>query len=216
MTSKFIYNRSNINALEKFISYDRLSTYIKASSDDKEKALKLYLWNSQISSAFYIPLQGLEITLRNNLHMALSKKVGKNDWYDYHTFDKLTEIKIKEAKNKVLKKHSVVNPPHVVAELSFGFWVSLLNRSYHQTLWIPILGKAFPNAKLPANKIRRQLNYLSALRNRIAHHEPIFTRHLEKDYSSTIESIGWMNSEKAKWIDSNNHVIEILTSKPLI
>jgi abortive infection bacteriophage resistance protein len=210
----FTYNHNNINQLEKTISPDRLSTYLIESQNNHELALKLYLWNSKISAAFYIPLQGLEVTLRNALHQELSKKFQTPFWYDVAPLDAQSKENITDAKSKINKSHKSIDPPHVVAELSFGFWVSLLNKAYHQTLWIPALGKAFPNAGLPRSEIHSTLNHIRILRNRIAHHEPIFKRHLEKDYKSIIEFIEWINPVTAEWIDKNNDVLDILNKSP--
>lgn len=209
----FIYDSNNINKLEQSISPDRLSTYLSAAQNNQESALKLYLWNSQASAAFYIPLQGLEIALRNALHQALSLKFNSAFWYEIAPLDRYSQENIAEAKEKCRKAYGTTDPPHIVAELSFGFWVSLLNRTYHQSLWIPALGKAFPNAKLPRGDIHTKLNHIRILRNRIAHHEPIFKRHLEQDYKSIIEFIGWMNPVKADWIHQNNAVLDIINKK---
>jgi hypothetical protein len=40
--------------------------------------------------------------------------------------------------------------------------------------------------------VQRLLDYLRTFRNRIAHHEPIFGRHLAADYTSILEVAGWI------------------------
>ena len=40
--------------------------------------------------------------------------------------------------------------------------------------------------------VQRPLDYLRTFRNRIAHHEPIFGRHLAADYTSILEVAGWI------------------------
>ncbi len=210
----FEYTENNIEALKTTISVDRLSTYLQTTENNEEKALKLYLWNTRISATFYIPLQGLEICLRNTLHTALSEKYDE-EWYNYINFlDNRAYELIDSAKKQVKRLHEEVNAPHVVAELSFGFWLSLLNKQYHQSLWIPCFGRKFSNARKPRAKIHRELDHLRILRNRVAHHEPIFTRHLEKDYKSITRTIGWMCETTSKWVDENNSVIDILNERP--
>jgi hypothetical protein len=210
----FIYTPVVIDDLERSISKDRLSTYMRAVGNDKESALKLYLWNSEISSAFYIPLQGLEVTLRNAIHQAMTAKFKNDSWYDMTPLDNRGKDTVFAAKETVRRNHGTVNPPHVIAELSFGFWITLLNKKYHQTLWIPALGKAFPHARLPRSEIHETLNHIRILRNRIAHHEHIFGRHLAEDYRNIIKVIGWMNPVKADWIDQHNFVGSALGRKP--
>ena len=58
------------------LSPERMSTYQRAVRGDREKALRLYTWNTAISAAFYGPLQGLEVTLRNAMHRQLAGCYG--------------------------------------------------------------------------------------------------------------------------------------------
>ena len=211
----FCYTTEIIDNLEKSISPDRLATYLQETGNNKENALKLYLWDTDISSAFYPPLQNLEITLRNALHRELTKLYGCDDWYDLAPLNLGGQKKIKNAKEMVKKLHMTINPPHVVAELAFGFWLSLLNKKYHQDLWIPCLNKAFPNARMKRADIVRDLDHLRTFRNRIAHHEPIFKRHLEQDYKSIITAIKWICPDTSKWTYEHNIVEEILLCKPV-
>lgn len=206
----FIYTPVIIENLESSISTDRLSTYMQDSQNNKENALKLYLWNTEISAAFYMPLQSLEIALRNSLNNALITGFQTNTWYDTFPIDPIGRQKIEDAKRTVRRLHRQINPSQIVAELSFGFWLSLLNRQHHQSLWIPYLNKAFPHAHLSRADILRDLDHLRTFRNRIAHHEPIFKRHLEQDYKSIISAIGWICPDTEKWTDAHNSILKTL------
>lgn len=207
----FSYTPSNINDLETSISPERLATYLSKTQNCKENALKLYLRNSELSAAFYFPLQGLEITFRNTLHSAMSQKFGVN-WYDTAPLNHWAKTAIDTAKAKVMKDQGHVDTPHILAELPFGFWISLLNKEYHQSLWEPALGKYFANAHKSCRHIHHELNHIRILRNRVAHHEPIFARHLEQDYSTIIKIIDWMNPVKATWIDKHNQVLKTIAN----
>ncbi len=209
-TSRFIYTIENIKNLKKSLSPERLGRYETAVNFDTESALKLYIWNSEISAAFYTPLQGLEVCLRNALHYQLSHKYQQTNWFDIAPLHGSALKKLDEAKASVANKHGLVHAPHVVAELSFGFWLSLLSRKYHGTLWVPALHKAFPYARLKPSQIHSTLDHLRVFRNRIAHHEPIFHRHLASDYNSILKVLRWMCSDTAHWIEQNNSVQTIL------
>ncbi|MBK4121625.1 hypothetical protein [Kocuria rhizophila] len=68
--------------------------------------------------------------------------------------------------------NAAIEPGHVVAAFTFGFWRKLLSRSYDRTLWVPTLHNAF----LPGTARRRvydAADRLNIQRNRIAHHERI-------------------------------------------
>ena len=58
-----------------------MGTYLRAVQGDREKALHLYTWNTAISAAFYGPLQGLEVALRNAMHRQLAGRYGAA-WYN--------------------------------------------------------------------------------------------------------------------------------------
>ena len=56
-------------ALEAVLSVNRLSTYRnyvlqELGNDDLDRALQLYAWNAQISSAYLLPLHLYEVILR--------------------------------------------------------------------------------------------------------------------------------------------------------
>lgn len=201
--------------MERSISPDRLSTYVSEAAGDKERALKLYVWNSEISSAFYTPLQSLEVTLRNALHRELQIFYGTQAWYDRAPLDQYGQNNIQKAKATVRRLHQHVNPPHVVAELSFGFWLTLLNKRYHQILWIPALNRAFPGSNKNRANILSNLDHLRIFRNRIAHHEPVFKRHLKQDFVSIIKAVGWICADTASWTEFHSNVDDVIARKPL-
>lgn len=219
----FHFDDEMLNALETSLSPERIATYVQATDGNREKALRLYTWNTAISAAFYAPLQGLEVALRNSMHRQIEARYGAN-WHDNPKcgLDAGALNRIDEAKQKPRRGQYSVDPPHVVAELPFGFWVSLLGkggrprvpettkRNYEMTLWRPALYKAFPHSNRNRSNTHNPLDYLRTLRNRIAHHEPIFNRHLEKDYKSIIEVIEWICPKTASWVNHYSHVEGLL------
>lgn len=220
MVNSYSYTPSIINALEKALSPERLSTYQAVTSTPAE-ALTLYVWNTAISAALYGPLQALEVAIRNGFHQALTPVYG-TDWYDNPQAG-LTPAAISrvgEAKYKLLTSGKPADPSRVVAELSFGFWERLLsrgpqgNRNYEVTLWRPALHRAFPHARFPRSVIHKPLPGLRDIRNRIAHHEPIFSRNLATDYQTIIDVIGWMCPETRAWVEYQSTVSGVLATRP--
>ena len=63
----------------------------------------------------------------------------------------------------------------IVADLSAGFWVSMLTKSYEISFaWRHNLERVFPNdASLDLQQAADMCKGILDLRNRIAHHEPI-------------------------------------------
>ena len=216
--SSYHYTEKNIKSLEISISPERLSTYLRHTNNHKEKALKLYLQNTTISADFYILLQHIEITLRNALHNMLKDHFSQENWYECKKCS-LAESEsklIEKARKRVGERHEYIKTPHVIAELSFGFWVSLLAKKYHQNLWIPALHKSFPHAVLERKNIYKHLEHLRNLRNRIAHHEPIFMRNLGKDYEDISIALKWLAPDMAAWIKTHKPIPDLTPISELI
>ena len=225
MINNFSYPDALIEALERSLSPERLQSYLTATGGNKTEALRLYLWNTEISAELYKPLQGLEITLRNAFHRELSLVYG-SDWYDNlrHVLTFLSQKNIDKAKDDITKRGKTPTPPRVVAELSFGFWVSLLGfgrkgpDNYEMQLWRPAIYKAFPNrpAKGFNRKVaNREISSIKELRNRIAHHEPIIHRYnILAEYYKILEAISWLCRDTALWLSSHSRLTEVLAKKP--
>lgn len=211
-----------IDAVAASLSPERFATYLTASGGDRAEALRLYTWNTALSAAFYGPLQGLEVAVRNAMHRELSAKYGAA-WFDDTRagLDAGAIERVRGAKEELRRGGYAVDPPHIVAALPFGFWVSLLGRgglgrggrkaNYDMTLWRPALFRAFPGARpLPRAEVHRRLDYLRTFRNRIAHHEPIFARHLAADHDSILRAAGWVSSGVRAWIEEHSRVPHLL------
>jgi hypothetical protein len=101
----------------------------------------------------------------------------------------------------------------MVAELSFGFWTGLLGRRYEVSLWRPVLHSAFPGFAGERARLHTDLYHLRKLRNRIAHHEPIYHRHLAADYASTLKIISFVAPDVSRWVRQNDRVAEVLARR---
>ena len=219
----FSYAEDILNDLEASFSPERMSTYLNATGGDREKAFHLYAWNTATSAAFYGPLQGLEVALRNAIHRQLDGCYGAA-WYDNPAagLDAGCLKRIADAKKEVARAGHAAGPPRIVAALSFGCWISLLGSGgridpagrkadYEKTLWRPALRGAFPHrATLTRKQAHRPLDYLRTLRNRIAHHEPIFARHLSQDHQHILDVTGWISPRVRTWIEAHSRVPMLL------
>ena len=215
--------REEFDELEASFSSDRMGTYLAAAQGDRERAARLYAWNTAVSAAFYGSLQALEVALRNAMHFQLSIPYGE-DWYDNvgTGLDRRSLGRIADAKRELRRRGYGVRPSRMLAELSFGFWVSLLGpggrlpgshtrASYEMTLWRPALRKAFPHRdRLTRPQAHGPLDELRKLRNRIAHHEPIFANDLSMDYERILELSGWITPGTRAWIERHSRAQDLL------
>jgi len=220
--SAFSYDAPTIANLEAALSVDRLSSYLAASHGDPRHAIALHEWNTRVSAAFYVPLQAVEVGLRNACHRELTALFGPS-WHDEPSFlslDRGFPEDIRMAKERLRHLARAVDTPHIVAELSFGFWTTLLSRRLEHSLWIRGLRRAFPRVQRisgisPARRIvADRFGYLRTFRNRIAHHEPIFSRALQADHASLLEVAAWMFPDLAEWTAAISPCPPLLAAGP--
>ncbi len=144
----------------------------------------------------------LEVALRNRMDRQLSllalEQNGTEDWYMAGLqFDDRTQYQIREAWNH-LTPHQRKNHTHghLIASLTFGFWRNLLEdggtihtkwpdqrrADYENDLWRKGLDKTFSNGRQYARAVEERwtrkyaldiVKTVHALRNRVAHHEPL-------------------------------------------
>lgn len=201
------YSPAVILSLEKGLSYERLTRYTRITNGDPEKRLRLYLWNAELCAALYLPVQGLEVVLRNALHDELTKMYG-NNWFN-HADLPLAHVQatmVKEIQARLKKQGKAITPASVVADLSLGFWVALVGKDYDATLWRSCLYKAFVNRPEPFKRksIHRDLEVIRYLRNRIAHHEPILRPDLPQIHDRILGAIDWFSGEFSGWMAAHS------------
>ena len=156
--------------LEKVFSTKRMERFFALYPDDEAKAISHYECNLMLAESLYVSLSVLEVTLRNALCRELETMTGREDWYAiFPTTLGLRSLNryITEAGQHITARHEQITPSKIVAELTLGFWVSLLNTEYERTLW-QALRRAFPymprrerqrrNVSAPLNTFRRLRN----------------------------------------------------------
>ncbi len=193
------YSEDQILAIVKSLSPDRFNSYLVQTQGDRNKAIRLYEYNTEISEALYGVIQGLEITLRNSIHRALQIGLGSADWFDHVPLQPKEAASLNEAKIAVEETHEEVTPSRIIAKINFGFWVRLTARAYEKELWVPHLYKIFP-MKMMRSLLNKRLLKIKDLRNHIAHHERISKRDLATDYEEILETIKWLCPITSNWV----------------
>jgi len=213
--SEFTYDAAHLETLVKYISDDRLAAYLAKTKAVPERAIRLYERNTELSEALYGVVQGFEITLRNAIHLSLSKAHGQS-WFDNEllTIGESEKEAVREAKKAIENEPQIVTPARIVAEFSLGFWVRLFSSEYDRILWGPFFRRIFP-MKLDRRAVYRRLLDIKTLRNRIAHHKRIIarTKTVATCYEETIEAIGWLSPTIRLWVEQTNCFVERLGRK---
>ena len=210
-----------------------MKRYLSATGD-LSRALELYEYNVQLSEAMYGLLHGLEIAVRNAEHHALTASFGTPYWYEgpptpgygmpppgahgpaWHDHAQLSPYWMDQI-SKAKKKPGVgSNPGKLIAELTFRFWVDLIQAGNHRKLWVDRkLNVAFPNARRHRQLVHERLTAIYLLRNRIAHHEPVLTSN-NGLYTGdgiiflpqVLECVEWVCADTAQWMRTALHYVE--------
>ncbi|MEU4404032.1 hypothetical protein AB0F88_05860 [Streptosporangium sp. NPDC023963] len=204
--------------VQRVFSTPRFTPYLDVSGRNVMRAWQLYRWNVEVSEAFYGPLHCLEIGLRNAEHDQLRARYGRADWWEVAPLRNHDAFKIAKAREDLGRRSRRSGIPFtaddVLAELSFGFWVSLLSQAYDRHLWVPALHRAFPHYSGRRGELRDNLQAMVLFRNRIMHHEPIHHRHLAADHAKIYRLLGYLEPEVAPWLRRFDRVPEILARRP--
>ncbi len=211
---------SVMQSIEQSLSIARLARYLPAAGGDRQLALRLYIWNSRLCEALYLPTQFGEVCSRNAISAALQCSYG-SDWITNRTFvanlprrlrDELTNAMTKER----LASGSYATPNDVVSRLSFGFWVHLLTTGFDHLIWKSGVRQHFPHAPLRIQRqdIHGRLERLRNFRNRLAHHYPVFDRRPNAVHTEIIELIGWICMD-TKWLAMElSTVSKVINQRP--
>ncbi len=194
---------------EKIFSTKRMQRYFAAHKDNPDKAILHYRCNIELAEAFYPSIAVFEVALRNALNRELIALAGRNDWYaSLFAQPGLSELHkyITQANKQIANRKEISSPDKIVAELTLGFWVSLLNSKYEKLLWKD-LRRAFPympKAERQRKNVSAPLNSFRAFRNRIFHHEPIcWNMKVIRDiHREMITVMAWVNRDIPAWIES--------------
>jgi hypothetical protein len=187
------FTPDELNELPNVISAPRFATYLQAMGNDREQALSLYLWNLSVSAAFIVPLQVCEVAVRNGIVEVLEKVHGANWPWSNGFLRSLPKPKRPKDYNPEDNLRAVASRQptagKVVADLNFAFWEKIFTVGQDARLWLPHMRSAFPGI-LPSTPIPKaramaysDLAAIRSLRNRIAHHEPIFSRNIAAEYA---------------------------------
>ena len=209
--------KQEIDILSGAFSSQRLEKYINLYNGDVMKVAAHYKANIALSESLYTSLSVFEVTLRNALSKELERMMGRKDWYSVFPSNpalKSLTSEVTVAIRHISQRGEMVSPDKIIAELTFGFWVTLLNSEYELSLW-KSLRLAFPHMPKKDRKrknVSSPCNALRKLRNRVFHHESICW---DLDYITDIHNrlvmvLGWINKDMPSWLDEVDHFCKVV------
>ena len=192
---------------EKVFSEKRMERYFILYPNDESRAVKHYQSNIKLTEAFYTSLSVLEVALRNALSRELKTMTGRDDWYAiFANTPGLTNLNkyITQASKQIAGRHEQITTSKIIAELTLGFWVSLLNAEYERLLWKD-LRRAFPYIPKKDRKrknVSAPLNRFRAFRNRVFHNESICwnMKKVQEIHDELLLVLEWINKGLPEWL----------------
>jgi hypothetical protein len=231
-------------ALEKAISPIRLQTYRAAAATASCDDIELYLWDRDLAAAAMADIAILEVALRNSMNSVLTQLAQRSDWYaiDMGLDNRSLTAVVKAWGGVPITRRT---PDRVVAQLMFGFWRDLLEAGgdvgagplkravHYEDLWRAGLRLAFPggrqlaakqNARFTRTWTLATVKEVHALRNRVAHHEPLVNGYPmpgEQRRLTAEEGLGactrlahLLDRNLASWFVANSHMTQVLATRP--
>jgi Protein of unknown function (DUF2934) len=215
-----------LDAARVSLSPARLSTYeiaAGAHTADDPRALALYAWNARLSAALLAPLHICEVVIRNSVADALEAVYGPRWPWDKTFAISLPNPSHGYSPRRDLQAAAAIQPTtgKAIPELKFIFWQEMFTGRHDGRLWNAHLMRVFPSldATRTIVSLRREfyadLEGVRRLRNRIAHHEPVFTRDLAEDFQRMVKLVERRSPLVASWMVGNQDAVRLISEPPV-
>jgi hypothetical protein len=206
----------------RWLGAPRFQPYLKARGGRHADAVALYDWNAKVSAAFLEVLCHVEVLLRNAIDRQFPASdpaaplsiLHSNVWLcdpSVLTFEGLE--KVNETIARLQRERKRPTRDRVVASLSLGFWQALFTGVYEE-LWRTTLFGAFPHGSRRRREIAGLTGPILHFRNRIAHHEAIFSSDLWARHEQVLRLAGLIDLEAAQHIATISRVERLLLEMP--
>lgn len=213
---------------EYILSPKRMERYLKACNGRKRKAMKLYNENINLAKEVYVVVNYFEVALRNAIDRQLKLALGE-DWLRDAVmpggiFDNPKchdSYKIIYARYNSLNRSEEYTHSKLLSSLEFGIWRYMFSPSQYKATG-QVLLRIFPNKPKSSPLMQynnvyffNELNYVNALRNRIAHHEPICfspkrnnvdITYISQQYERIMRLFAMMGIDSKQLLKDMNHV----------
>ncbi|MGA4642821.1 hypothetical protein ACPA1J_24075, partial [Stutzerimonas stutzeri] len=100
----------------------------------------------------------------------------------------------------------------VIPELKFVFWEQMLSSRYDVAIWDPLLTTVFPNVptaagtSVAARGLARDVSVVRSIRNRVAHHEPIFSQNITEVMDAIHRVSAYRSKDVGVWVKTAHRV----------
>jgi hypothetical protein len=206
----------------RWLGEPRFRAYLEVTAGEHARAVALYNWNAEVSAAFLEVIYHLEVLIRNAIdrqfpstdQAAVLSILVPDVWLcDPGTLTDEGRERVNDAINRLQRGGRRPTRGRVISSLTFGFWQALFSGAY-EDLWRTTLSKAFPDGSGKRREIANPAGPILHFRNRVAHHESIFSSDLAGHHARILKLAGIIDPEAEHYIASLSRVERLLREKP--
>jgi hypothetical protein len=210
---------------ERYLGQDRIAKFLAATASDHELMATVVEWDREMRGELYKALSDWEIALRNAYDAAMCQWwKGDQHWLldpnspvrrkrNHEGVDE--NAKSRNAIDKSLKRMKKDDPiGQLISSLNLGFWRYLTVRAREKSLWVPALHRAFPR-RADRYEVDKKIGQLHWLRNRIAHHEPVF-HHDARDFGYQVSrACELVRPEVTELLEARGGIMNVWKWRPI-
>lgn len=201
-------------------------TAAAAAQVGDSEALRLYEWNAELSSALLLPLHLFEVVLRNTIHEALTLTYQERWPWDGRFINSVPRRhgpgrNVYDPRSDIQRNaHNHSTTGKVIPEMKFVFWEHMLTSRYDRAIWDSMLPLVFPAIPCPSGTstavrhLATDVGTVRKIRNRVAHHEPIFSRNVLQVIDAIERVASYRDSDVGQWVTQLHRVRTVLAQKP--
>ncbi|RKQ96246.1 Abi family protein [Maricaulis maris] len=220
MQHNFSCTRPTATAIQASLSASRLHKYLAAAKGDLPLAIRLYIWNSELSATFYSPIQIVEVAVRNAIAKRLRQRFGAS-WHSSpkfrNTLNNYQRTELTKAVSKETRQHRHnTTSEHIISALTLGFWTGLMSAQMDKQLWAGGIAMSFPHAPAQETRasIHQRLDSLRAFRNDVMHYRSIFDKSPRHQMQRLDNMLGYI-CEDSQFLLRHAHNLEaVISNKP--
>lgn len=205
------------NQAHAWLSSARFQPFVDEADGDHERALALYDWHAELTSACFGMIHHFEVLVRNAIDAVLGDGQPQAPLRDTWLMDfrVLQPDGVKQVIVAVerLDRGKAVTRGRVVAGVSFGFWAGLFSKTYEE-LWRHQLRHAFPHGSVVRRDLTQRMRLLQRFRNRIAHHDCLLKQDIAARSHDMLLITGWIDPDAERWLAQRTRVPTLLDARP--
>ena len=177
---------------------------------------EIFFFRAEIAAALWVHIQFFEVTLRNFIYTSMKQISNNSFWWEIPGLLLHSKyVYVQRIIEQMLQNRVKISAQSIVDNLSLSFWIKLLGKRYHETIWLKII-KYMPGYPGRREDFYNKAREIRNLRNSIAHHSPILRRNHIRDHAYLGELTAILDPELAREVEKRSRVLDLLLNARLV